>query len=357
LRKTSRLFISAFVAMALFSPLRNTMAEQAAATALTVSLTAPAQREWPETVPASGWLKPWQEAVIASETSGLRITDVTADVGSVVTKGQTLVRLSQESVLADLRKQAAAVATAKASLSKAKANADRARQLQPSGALSDEKIVEYLADEQTATASLASEEAALDSEKIKLAQTTITAVDDGLITSRSADLGAVVSAGTELFRMVRQQRIEWQAEVSARYLARISEGLSVQVNGPEGHAIEGKVRLVGPSVSTDTSRAIVYVALPADTRPRTGLYVTGNIELQTSPALTVPETAIVFRDGISYVFTAGEDQRVQRIRVETGRRNNGEVEIVSGIDRASKVVTSGGAFLSDNDLVKIAEKN
>ncbi|MDO3435071.1 efflux RND transporter periplasmic adaptor subunit [Rhizobium sp. CBN3] len=357
MRKPSRLFAAAVVAAALVSPLCSAMAQQAAATALTVSLTAPAQRDWPETVPASGWLKPWQEAVIASETSGLRITDVLVDVGSVVTKGQTLVRLSQESVLADLRKQEAAVATAKASLSKAKANADRARQLQPSGALSDEKIVEYLADEQTATASLASEESALDSEKIKLAQTTITAVDDGLITSRSADLGAVVSAGTELFRMIRQQRIEWQAEVSARYLPRISQGLSVQVNGPEGHVIEGKVRLVGPSVSTDTSRAIVYVTLPDDARPRTGLYVTGNIELKTSSALTVPETAIVFRDGISYVFTAGEDQRVQRVRVETGRRNNGEVEIVSGIDRTSKVVTSGGAFLSDNDLVKIAEKN
>jgi multidrug efflux pump subunit AcrA (membrane-fusion protein) len=133
--------------------------------------------------------------------------------------------------------------------------------------------------------------------------------------------------------------------------------LSVRINGPDGQAIDGKVRLVGPSVSTDTSRAIVYVALPTGIRPRTGLYVTGNIELQTSPALTVPETAIVFRDGISYLFTSGEDQRVQRVRVETGRRNNGEVEIVSGIDRSSKVVTSGGAFLSDNDLVKIAEKN
>ncbi|WP_190233603.1 efflux RND transporter periplasmic adaptor subunit [Rhizobium sp. R339] len=357
LRKSSRILATVLVAAALASPVRLAMAEQAAATALTVSLTAPAQRDWPETVPASGWLKPWQEAIIASETSGLRITDVLVDIGSVVTKGETLVRLSQESVLADLRKQEASVETAKASLTKAKANADRARQLQPSGALSDEKIVEYLADKQTATASLASEEAALDSEKIKLAQTTITAADDGVITSRSANLGAVVSTGTELFRMVRQQRIEWQAEVSARYLPRISEGLNVKIKGPDGQAIEGKVRLVGPSVSTDTSRAIVYVTLPADLRPRTGLYVTGNIELQTSPALTVPETAIVFRDGISYVFTSGEDQRVQRIRVETGRRNNGEVEIVSGLDRSSKVVGSGGAFLSDNDLVKIAETN
>ncbi|ARO26405.1 efflux RND transporter periplasmic adaptor subunit [Rhizobium sp. S9] len=357
MKKPTMTFAALCVAAALLFSLRGAAAEQAAAPALTVSLTAPEQRDWPETVPASGWLKPWQEAVIASETSGLRITDVLVDVGSVVTKGQTLVRLSQESVLADLRKQEAAVETAKASLAKAKANADRARQLQPSGALSDEKIVEYLADEQTAEATLKSEEAALDSEKIKLAQTTVAAVDDGLITSRSADLGAVVSAGTELFRMVRQQRIEWQAEVSARYLPRISEGLRVKINGPDNEVIEGKVRLVGPSVSTDTSRTIVYVALPADARPRTGLYVTGNIELQTSPALTVPETAIVFRDGISYVFTAAADQRVQRVRVETGRRNNGEVEIVSGIERSTKVVTSGGAFLSNNDLVKIAEKN
>nr|WP_161951916.1 efflux RND transporter periplasmic adaptor subunit [Sinorhizobium americanum] len=331
------------------------MADQSAAPALTVSVVAPARRDWPESVPASGWLKPWQEAVIASETSGLRVTDVLVDVGSVVIKGQTLVRLSQDSVLADLRKQAAAVETAKANLAKAKANADRARQLRPSGAISDEKIAERLTDEQMAVASLESQKAALDSQKIKLAQTTVTAVDDGLITSRTADLGAVVSTGTELFRLIRQQRVEWQAEVSARYLARISEGLSVEVNGPDERPIQGKVRLVGPSVSTETGRAMVYVTLPADVHPRVGLYVTGSIELKTTSALTVPETAIVFRDGISYVFTVGADRRVQRVRAETGRRKDGQVEIVSGIDQSSRIVASGGAFLSDNNLVNIAE--
>lgn len=330
------------------------MADQPTAPALTVSLVTPAQRQWPETVPASGWLKPWQEAIIASETSGLRITDILVDVGSVVTKGQTLVRLSQDSVLADTRKQAAAVATAKANLAKARADADRARQLRPSHALSDEKISEYLANEQTATASLEAEEAALDSQKIRFGQTIITAVDDGLITARSAELGAVVSSGTELFRLVRQQRVEWQAEVSARYLSRISEGLTAQISGPDERPLQGNVRLVGPSVSTGSGRAIVYVSLPADVHPPVGLYVTGSIELKTTAALTVPETAIVYRDGINYLFTADENRRVHRIRVETGRRNNGEVEIVSGLEPSAKVVTSGGAFLSDNDLVNIA---
>lgn len=344
----------AVVGAALLLPIRGATADQPQTPALTVSLAAPRQQQWPETIPASGWLRPWQEAIVASETAGLRITDVLVDVGSIVTKGQPLVRLSQESALADLRKQEAAIQTSKANLAKAKADADRARKLGTSGAISEQNITERLTNEQTAKASLESEEAALESLQIKLGQTTITAVDDGLITSRSAELGAVVASGSELFRLVRQQRVEWQAEVSARYLSRIPEGLTVRINGPDDTILQGKVRLVGPSVDTSTGRAILYVSLAADTRPRIGLYVTGSIELQTIPAITVPETAIVFRDGMNYVVTVGPDKRARRMRVETGRRQNDEVEIVSGLDPSARVVTSGGSFLADNDLVNVA---
>ncbi|AXS40085.1 efflux RND transporter periplasmic adaptor subunit [Breoghania sp. L-A4] len=329
-------------------------AQQQEAAALTVEITKPAKRQWPETVPASGWLKPWHEAIIASEISGLRITEVLVDVGSIVTKGEPLVQLTQETALADLRKQEAAVETAKADLAQAKTNAERARKVQGSGALSDEKVAEYLIAEQTAAASLKSAQAELESQEIKVDQTTITAVDDGLITSRSAQLGAVVSSGTELFRLVRQQRIEWQAEVSARFVPRIKQGLAATIFGPAGQRVEGSVRLVGPTVSTNTGRVITYVALPTGDHPPEGLYVTGQIELETTTAVAVPETALVFRDGINYIFTVGDDRRVKRVRVETGRRNGGEVEVLSDIDRSANIVVSGGAFLSDNALVRIA---
>ncbi|RFB75536.1 efflux RND transporter periplasmic adaptor subunit [Methylovirgula sp. 4M-Z18] len=327
--------------------------QQVDASALTVAIVTPAERQWPESVPATGWLKPWHEAIIASEISGLRITEVLVDVGSVVTKGEPLARLAQDSVLADLRKEEAALETAKADLAKAKTNADRARKVQASGALSDEKVAEYLVAEQTATADLESADAALASQKIKVDQTTITAVDDGLITSRSAQLGAVVSSGTEVFRLLRQQRVEWQAEVSARYLPHIRQGLTAEIVGPGNTRVEGKVRLVGPTVNTDTGRAIVYVALPAEAHSPVGLYATGEIELQTTNALTVPETALVFRDGLNYLFTVNADRHVTRVRVEIGRRNDGEVEILSGIDKSARVVKAGGAFLSDNAQVMI----
>ncbi|WP_308400351.1 efflux RND transporter periplasmic adaptor subunit [Agrobacterium genomosp. 13] len=323
------------------------------AATLTVTLTRPVQRQWPETVPASGWLKPWHEAIIAAEANGLRVTEVLADVGSVVSRGQPLVKLTDETVRTELRKEEAALASAQAALAKAKSNADRARKVGESGAISEEKATDYLIAEQTAVAGVASAEAALDSQRIKLAQTTIRAVDDGVVTSRSVQLGSVVSPGTELFRIIRQRKIEWQSEVSARYLNRIKEGLPARIAQPGGQLVKGVVRLVSPTISTDTGRALVYVELPRDAQNTSGLYVTGWIELETITALTLPETALVMRDGIAYVFTVDTDGRTSRIRVETGRRNDGEVEIVSGLKNTAKVVSSGGAFLSDRAVVRV----
>ncbi len=347
------ILLALFLGANVLPAVRPALAQENEVPALTVAVARPAERQWPETVPASGWLKPWHEAIIAAEISGLRITDVLVDVGSEVSKGQPLIRLDDETIRAELRKEEAALASARADLAKARANADRARKVQGSGALSDEKINEYLVAEQTAVAGVEAAEASLESQKIKFSQVTIVAVDEGLITARSAQLGAVVSSGTELFRMIRQNRIEWQAEVSARHLPRIKDGLTATIVEPGGRRVEGVVRLVAPTVSTDTGRALVYVALPPESHPPAGLHVTGQIELETTPALTVLETALLLRDGIAYVFTLDANSRASRVRVETGRRSGGEVEILSGLDPSAEVVTTGGAFLSDKALVRV----
>jgi len=322
------------------------------AAVLTVAVVKPAEREWPVIAPANGWLRPWHEAIIASEIGCPRITEILVDVGSVVKKGEPLARLSSDTLLAELRREEAAVEVAKAELAKASAKAARARRLQPSGAISEAQSAEDLAAEQVALAALKSAEASLEIQKIKLEQTTIVAVDDGFISARSAQLGAVVSPGTELFRLVRQGRIEWQAEVSARYLSAVAPGLDATVFGPRNEPLHGKVRLVKPTLNADTARAVVHVDLATE-NPPVNFFASGHIELETAPALTVPETALTFRDGTSYVFTVNEQQRVSRVRVETGRRNGGEVEILAGLDPSASVVQTGGSFLSDNALVVI----
>lgn len=345
--------LALFLSMNVLFVSSTAIAQGDEAATLTVTLAMPVLRQWPETVPASGWLKPWHEAIIAAEANGLRVTEVLADVGSIVSRGQPLARLTDETVRAELRKEEAALATAQAALAKARSNADRARKVGESGAISEEKATDYLIAEQTAVAGVASAEAALDSQKIKLAQTTIRAVDDGVVTSRSVQLGSVVSPGTELFRIIRQRRIEWQSEVSARSLNRIKQGQPAKIAQPGGQLVEGVVRLVGPTISTDTGRALVYVELPQEAQTAAGLYVTGWIELGMITALTLPETALVMRDGTAYVFTVDKDGRTSRVRVETGRRQDGEVEILSGLNDAAKVVAAGGAFLSDRAVVRV----
>lgn len=322
---------------------------------LSVEMVQARRQLWPQLLSASGALAPWQEAVINAETSNLRIASLEADVGSRVKKGQLLATLASETVLAEERKQQAVVAQAVASLEQANSNDRRARIVGQGGALSEQQREDYRIKVATAKADLAGARAELQTTRIRLKQTRIVAVDDGIISSRTALLGKVLAAGDELFRMVRDGRIEWQAELDARQLAQVQPGQVARLTLPSGQRLEGQVRLVSPTLSTKTSRALVYVALPTDSGAQAGMYASGQIELPPREALTVPDTAVILRDGRSYVFTLGEDMRVVQRPVEVGRRLEQAVEILSGLNEPARIVRAGGAFLNDGTSVTLVQ--
>lgn len=322
---------------------------------LSVTATAPEHVSWPQTVPAQGAIAAWQESTISTEIGGLRITQITVDVGSKVKRGQEIATLAQESVIAALHKQEAAVAQAKANLAKAKSDADRARSVSSSGALSEQKIQEYLIAEETAQADLASAQAALESARIDVSRTHILAPDDGVISSRTAAVGTVVNAGAELFKMVRQSRLEWRAEVAAPQLGGLQAGQKAVVVLPQGGEVAGKVRMIAPTLNTETRTALVYIDLPRGSAAKAGMYAEGRIELSQRDALTVPISAVVLRDGMNYVFEIGQENVIQQRQVKTGRREGDRVEILSGLKPDAHVAASGGAFLNQGDLVNVVK--
>lgn len=346
--------IAAAVAMGL-KPIKKKDPEVSAVKAtMSVTLKKPENTKWPVQLAASGMIGAWQEAIISAETGGLRITALHADVGDRVKRGQVLAELARDSVQADLHRYEAELSSAKATLAQAKANADRARQIKGSGALSEQQVNAYLATEKTAQANLEVAEARLEAQKVILTHTQIVAVDDGIITTRNALLGQVVTAGTELFRMQRQGKLEWQAEVDAKQLGMVKEGARCNVTLPSGKILEGAVRLASPTLSASTSRANVYVSLGDEPSAKAGMFASGTIEAGEQTVLTVPESSLVLRDGRSYLFEAGGDNRVARRRVTTGMYRDGFVEIASGLSIKARVVTSGGAFLADGDVVTVA---
>lgn len=322
--------------------------------ALTVTTVQPQRSPWAVQLSANGNVAAWQEASIGSEASGLRLLEVRANVGDVVRAGQVLATFASESVQADVAQAKANVLEAEANAQDASANAARARTLQATGALSEQQINQYQTAEQVAKARVAAAKATLVVQQQRLRHTQVLAPDSGTISARSATVGAVLGSGTELFRMVRQGRLEWRAEVTAAELERIKVGTTAQVRTAQGTPVQGKVRMVAPTVDPQTRMGLVYVDLPASSL-KPGMFASGAFALGQTNALTVPQTAVVVRDAFSFVYRVGKDQRVAQVKVQTGRQLGDRLEITSALAPDAVLVASGAGFLNDGDLVRVVQ--
>ena len=328
----------------------------AAKPSLTVTTVRPQKTSLPIRLTANGNVAAWQEAIISSESNGLRLSDVKVNVGDVVTKGEVLAVFAPETPQAEVAQAKAALMEAQAAAAEAKANAERARSIQDTGALSAQQISQYTTAEATAQARAASAKAMLASAELRLRYTRVVAPDAGVISARSATVGAVAGPGTELFRMIRQGRLEWRAEVTAADLRNVKIGGNAVVKAANGSELTGKVRMVAPTIDPQTRSALVYVDLPPNNGKqapfKAGMFATGQFELGASDALTVPQQAITVRDGFSYVFRLNQDQRVSQVKVQPGRRIGDRIEVLSGLAPDAQIVAAGAGFLNDGDLVR-----
>jgi RND family efflux transporter MFP subunit len=328
--------------------------------ALTVTTTLPQRVSLPVRLAANGNIAAWQEASVGTESGGLRLTEVRVNVGDRVAKGQVLATFATDTLGAEAAQARASLGEAEANAANAVADAERARSLQATGALSASQINQYLTAEKTARARVEAARALFNAQQVRLGQTQVRAPDAGIISARLATVGAVVGNGAELFRLIRQGRLEWRAEVTATELGRITTGTTAIVTAASGARMAGRVRVIGPTVDPQTRSALVYVDLtplpgPASGSARAGMFARGEFDLGAIPALTVPQPAIVVRDGFSYVYRVNPDNRVAQLKVQTGRFEGGRVEIVSGLPADARIVASGAGFLNDGDLVRLAD--
>ncbi len=326
--------------------------------ALTVTTAKPETAELTITLEAHGNVAAWQEASIGSDSNGLRLAEVRVNVGDVVKKGQVLAVFAADAVQADVAQGRAALAEAQATAADAASNAARARTLQATGALSQQQINQYQTAEQTAKARVQAAQATLAAQQVRGRNTQVLAPDSGVISTRSATVGAVAAAGTELFRLIRQGRLEWRAEVTSAEVGRVAVGAPAVVTSASGEQVRGTVRSVAPTVDAQTRTALVYVDLPdALTHPgvKAGMFASGVFELGRSAALTVAQASVVPRDGFNNVFVLQPDGRVVQQKVALGRRVGDRVELTTALPAGAQVVVHGAGFLNDGDLVRVVD--
>lgn len=359
----------------------TTPVEPERARGVSVSVVPAVRRTVAERLPVTGTLVAREQIMVGPEIDGYRITEILVDEGDRVAKGQVLARLSQDMLdtllaqnTANAAKAVAAIAQEKAALEQAKAQqveaeaaVERARTLRKTGATSQEVLdqreravkvtaAQVVAAQESVVAAEAEVkrvEAARDEIKVRIARTEIRAPEAGIVSARSARLGAIVlSANSEpLFRIIKDGAIDLDADVPESALPRIRPGLAVAVT-PAGFdaPLAGTVRLVGATVDAATRLARVAVALPDDARLRPGAYGRGVIEIAKREGVALPLSAVQFGDTGAYVLVV-EGETVRQRAVKTGLKGEGFIEITDGVREGESVVARAAGFLRDGDRV------
>jgi HlyD family secretion protein len=326
----------------------------AAPRAALVVTTAVAERTaMPGVIEASGVVAAWQEASVGSRSAALPIVAILADVGDTVKKGQMLARLDDATMTADVARAEAALAQARARETEARVNRDRALQLAEKSLLSKQDVLQATTNATAAEAEVAQATALLRTARLGLEHTRVLAPDDGVVTARGAVLGAVAQPGTELFRLIRQGRLEWRAEVTSAQIMRVQPGMTASVRTVDGGSVAGNVRTVAPALDGSTRTGLVYVDLEPSASLRASMYLQGALNLGDRNAVSVPSASVIVRDGRSFV-AAVEGDRVRLLPVVAGWHIAERTVIESGLEPGTIVAVRGAGFLNEGDAVRIA---
>jgi multidrug efflux pump subunit AcrA (membrane-fusion protein) len=264
--------------------------------ALTVRTTTLRDDKWGRSLAANGSILPWQEAIISAQIAGLRIAEVKVSIGDYVQQGQVLVTLDNFA-------------------------------------------------------------SALDSDPAHAPQGRIVAPDSGIISATNANVGSMLQPGTELFRLIRKSRLEWKADLTAEELMLLRKGMSAEVVVGEGRVIKGTIRAISPSVNAQTRYGYALVSLPNSQGVIAGAYARGSFDITGGKKrlASLPQSAVMQRGAKTYVLHVGADNRVNEHAVVIGQRVGDRIEIKQGLKADELVVESGGAFLTEGDVVQVVK--
>src|SRR5579859_7405921 len=285
------------------------------------------------------------------------------DIGAKVKSGQVLADIDTPDLDQQVLQARADLATAQANLSLAATTAKRWQGLVAADAVSkqeaDEKVGDLAAKTSLVNAARANLNRLLALEGFKK----ITAPFAGVVTTRSTDIGALISAtggptDPALFTVADQHQLRVYVRVPQNYSALVHKGLTADLTVPEypGQTFKAVVANDAQAVGAQSGAELVELSLDnADGRIKSGDYATVSFKL-TSPITTtrIPVTAIQYRHAGPVVAVVGPDNHVKIRPVVISRDLGSSVEIGSGLSAADKVVDNPPESLADGDLVRVS---
>jgi HlyD family secretion protein len=328
----------------------------------------------------TGLIAPVETVQVAPLIEGQPIEALLADVGDVVTEGQTLAVLSKTTLelqkgqfVASLASARATVAQAEAQMLEARTAADEAQRinlrtaaLRKQGSASQAAADTASSNAISATARMTVAAQSLEGARaqvtfvssqadnidLQLRRTEVKSPVNGEITQRNAILGSIASAaGAPMFTLIRDGALEMDADIAESDILRIAAGQKVLLSlvGTDAQ-LTGTVRLVEPTIDAVTRLGRARISLDQPSQLRSGMFIDAEVLVAERQTLAVPVTA-VGRSVDGATVKQVQDGLVTQVPVQTGIRDSGWVEILSGLKAGDSIVTKAGAFVRDGDRI------
>ncbi len=313
---------------------------QQAASSSPVEVAEASRRTISDDITAVGSLLSDELVQIAAETAG-RVSDIKFTEGDVVAAGEILITLDDTLVAAQRE-------DAEARLTLAKANYERAASLRKSGTASQTTL-------DTVNSERLIAQAVYDLIEAQHRKLSIKAPFPGVVGFRTVSPGAYVTAGTPLANLEKVDRLKVNFSVPEYYLAKLSVGQRIEIiaDALPGMLFGGDIYAIDPAVDVNGRAIKVKATLSNEDRKlRPGLLARVTVKGAPRTAVTIPESALFSRGGDFLVFKA-ENGKAMEAKVVAGRRENGFVEIIEGVEAGQQVVIAGQARLRDGAEVEI----
>ena len=279
-----------------------------------------------------------QRAVLSAKVTGV-IEAINVAPGARVTRGQVLASI-------DAREIKARLDSALAAQDQAQKDYARIERLLKSGSSTRQEF-------DAATTRLRTSDAALVEARTMLQYTEISAPFDGVVTRKLVEVGDLATPGKPLLEMENSSLLRFECEIPEALVDRVSMGAELPVTiDAAGATLTGKVSEIAPSASAGSRTFLVKLDLPPAEKLRAGQFGRVRVPVRERPAVLVAEGAVVRRGQIESVFVAEEG--VARLRlVKTGRKMNGQVEVLSGLSGGESVVVRDAHLLKDGAAVEV----
>jgi RND family efflux transporter MFP subunit len=308
----------------------------------------------------SGSLAPERSATIRAEMSGA-VLNTFAEAGQRVGAGQPLAQLDA-SVLRDQAVSArSAVTTAQSSYDIARRNLSRNETLERAGAIAERDLEQARNAVLGAQAQLSTARAQLSNITKQLDKASVQAPFSGVVATRQANAGDVVTPGTALFTVVDPGSMQLEASVPAEALAQVRVGMPVdfKVNGYPNRSFTGRITRVNPTADPTTRQVKIVASIPnAGNTLVGGLFAEGRVSSETRTAPMVPQGAVDERGLRPYVVRL-RNGKIEKVEVTLGLRDAAAetVEITGGLASGDTLLLGAARGISPGTPVKVSGPN